>query len=293
MKRKGFFIIFLLFIFITFGYGDNGFFLLQEGIEAFNRREYGNALTIFRSTSETAGSIPEAEYWIGRIFEQEGEYRLALEQYKLALSQSDLLYIPEDKYTILYRMARIQELLKEYNSYEETLKSIIALPHEEDTTEEMKQAMVSAFQGRGLDRYFILFRSREKPKTRAFGELGLFYYRTGRYREASEKLIFAITIPVSVSIDYLRERDPDYEFFAIDLFFEDAFKNPTVLKYLQAEALFKYWYYLGSALYAQGDMERSREVWNSLVYQKIDPYYSNLSKKQIQNPSIEPVLQIQ
>lgn len=292
MKNKGFIVFFLLF-FILAGYGDTNFLMLQEGIEAFSRREYGEALTVFRKTIETRGIFPEAEYWIGRIFEQEGEFRLALEQYNLALRQREHLYIPEQEYTILYRMARIQELLKEYHSYEETLKRIISLPHAQDTTEEMKQVMVSAFRSRGLDRYFILFRSREKPKTKAFGELGLFYYRTGRYREASERLILAITIPVSISIDHLRERDPDYEYFAVDLFFEEAFKNPTILRYLQEEEMFKYWFYLGSALYAQGDMERSREVWNSLLYQKIDPYYSNLSRKQIQNPSIEPVLQIQ
>jgi hypothetical protein len=175
---------------------------LEDGKRLFAAGELGAALQRFQNAVAAAVTYPEGEYWIGRVFEAEGEYLLAAEQYRKAYEDRQFLVIGGDVFEILYHLAEIQKTLRQYGAYEDTLKTIIATPSRYPATpESLMPAMVASLRNRGLDRYLLLYRAGEQEKTAAFGSLGIFLYRTGRYAEATKNLLMSVTIPVTVLVE--------------------------------------------------------------------------------------------
>ena len=64
-------------------YSKPEWILYRKGINLYNSKNYSEAFNYFREASRKR-DFPEAEYYIGRIFENEGEQTLALKQYERA-----------------------------------------------------------------------------------------------------------------------------------------------------------------------------------------------------------------
>ncbi len=75
---------------------------------------------------ENSKAYPEAHKLIGDIYKMEGEYQFAEEYYLMALNKAEVLDIPDEKYDILYMLADISRLQKDYNKMEVRLLNILA-----------------------------------------------------------------------------------------------------------------------------------------------------------------------
>ncbi len=264
---------------------------LEDGKRLFAAGELGAALQRFQNAVAAAVTYPEGEYWIGRVFEAEGEYLLAAEQYRKAYEDRQFLVIGGDVFEILYHLAEIQKTLRQYGAYEDTLKTIIATPSRYPATpESLMPAMVASLRNRGLDRYLLLYRAGEQEKTAAFGSLGIFLYRTGRYAEATKNLLMSVTIPVTVLVEKAREKEPDYEYFDLPLLLEDAAGNPPYREYLAESGFFTHLYYLAASLYAEGDRVRAGEIWKIVADNQIETRWAASARAQLSRPEIEPIL---
>lgn len=187
--------------------------LYERGLHLYSTKEYGEALNHFNKLIERHGVYPEAEYWIGRVFEQEGEHILAEKQYLKALEAVRVLHIPEEKYDILYRLAELYKNRGDFDSYNQILNSIIldeleinqlALANESPAINTLKRD--------GIDRTILLFRHTFTFSIDAFNQLGIYYYKNGDYKAATSKLIYPLLSLFSISIDYLRDLDPRFTF---------------------------------------------------------------------------------
>ncbi len=65
--------------------------LYRKGINYYNSKDFSEAFKYFREAA-VKRDFPEAEYYIGRIFENEGEFSLALKQYERAENFSTSLF---------------------------------------------------------------------------------------------------------------------------------------------------------------------------------------------------------
>ncbi|MBB6478533.1 tetratricopeptide repeat protein [Spirochaeta isovalerica] len=187
--------------------------LYERGLHLFSRKEYGEALNHFNKLIERHGVYPEAEYWIGRVFEQEGEHILAEKQYQKALEAVRVLHIPEQKYEIQYRLAELYKNRGDLDSYSQILNSIIL-----DELENNQLALanespaINTLKRDGIDRTLLLFRHTFTYSIEAFNQLGIYYYKKGDYRAATAKLIYPLLSFFSITIDYLRDSDPQLTF---------------------------------------------------------------------------------
>ena len=264
---------------------------LEEGKRLFEQGELGEALQRFQKAISLSGTYPEGEFWIGRVFEAEGEYALAIEQYKKAYTDRQYLLISDDQFDIMYHLAAIHYHLKEYGSYEDDLEKILSTQSRTPVLDRnLMPAMIATFKNRGIDRYFILYRAREEEKVGAFGDIGIFYYKTGRYTDATMNLLMAITIPVSVIVDYMRNDEPEYEYYEMGLFLEDTGKSETMTEYLVSSGFFRYLYYLGSSLYAEGEKSRAEEIWRIVSRNRMESQYRSMAAAQLREPKIEPII---
>jgi len=272
---------------------------LEEARNALRDRELGTALQIYREilgdAEENGKTVPEAEMGLGYIFEQEGELELARVQYQRALDHADGLYVPEDRFTILYRLAGIYSRSLQYGRYEQTLRTILALGSgtsggPDSQALAYQEAMYTVLLRNGPDKLFTLYRKDERNIQRAYGELGLYCYRTGLYREAVRNLIPSLVTPLTNAVSYRRDRDFEYEYTRLDRFIGESFGDPFLANYLAETDFLKNLYYLGASLYASGYQTLAREIWTALLAGPAADPWRDRAVRQLNEPFVEPLL---
>jgi tetratricopeptide (TPR) repeat protein len=197
--------------------------LFEKGIFSYDMRKYGESLNFFNKLIERHGVYPEAEYWIGRVFEQEGEYILAEKQYLKALEAERTLLIPHEKYEIKYRLAQLYKNLENYDSYKQILNSIVIDELEVNQLALANEnAAINTLKRDGIDRTLLLFRHEFSYSIDSFNQLGVYYYKTGDYKGATSKLIYPLLSLFSIAVDYLRDLDPEFVYPEdLDVLLED------------------------------------------------------------------------
>lgn len=268
--------------------------LLDLGKKAFRDKNFGQALDYFRTSIARGGTTPEAEMWIGRVFEEEGELDLAENQYQRALSDASQFQIPAEATTIRYDLARIYNNTSQYGKYEVMLKKIVALDKEYVDPKEAftRQSMVRVLKTDGLDKLLVLYRLHNKETLQAHSDLGELYYKTGRYADAITNLTFSVITIFTVAIDAFQSADPSYEFSTLDNLFLMASRDSRVNNYLTSTHVIRTLYYLASSLYADGSTNRADAIWKLIMrHSPMDEWWLR-SDAQLDSPHIEPIMNI-
>ena len=226
-----------------------------------------------------------------------GNGQLAEEQYVKALNQKEFLYVPEDAFTILHRLARIYENSSRYGFYEASLRQILGLNRHEPGQGKVdpgvvarEEAMHRLFIRGGLDKLFSLYREDDRRYQMAYQKLGVFNYRTGLYQESIRYLIQALMTPVTNLVNFQRERDHKYSYTTMEALLGPTLENQDLESYLGETRVAESLYYLGAALYAYGEILRAEEVWRLvLLFPETEPLRGR-ARRQLANPFVEPLL---
>ncbi len=268
--------------------------LLEKGKEFLEEKEYGKALNLFQNAlNRKRGIYPEAEMFIGDVFFLEGEYDLAIFHYQNAYKLVNAFTIPSDKYVLLYRMAALYLQKKNYKDMAEKLNEIVS-DSSLNKNMDMKnlQFKILSLYGRGgLNEVLKLYRFNENFTIDAYNQLGWFYYKTGRYRAAISSFLFSSISVLSNSIDYIREKDPDYSFENLYSLISVSLKYKSLSDYFSRYNLFGCLYELGAASYAYDYIKPARSIWKLLTNFKEAGKYRNLAERQLSNPWKEPYLE--
>ncbi len=266
--------------------------LYQKGIEYYNKKEYGLALKFFRDAlDKKRGIFPEAEEAMGDIF-RSSNMELAIFHYNRALQYKNAFNIPDERYRVLYKIASLYKLSEKYNKMEETYRKIVKDdPYYSDSKyEKMKTSIYSNFINKGLDQVLTLYRFSQAFSLEAHRELGYFYYKTGRYREAVKNLLYTTINIFTVTVEQILKHQPDFEFVTTAATVNKATKYQYLTTYLNRNQLFKVLYYLALAAYAHGNPAIARETWKIVATQNISIEYRNRAIRQLKSPWREPLL---
>lgn len=265
--------------------------LLEYGKKAYDEGEYGQALKFFMGSLEKQKSYPEAERWIGKVYEAEGEYALAERQYLKAFDLRNLLYIPEDRYSILYDLSRIFYYGGKYKKYEETLQLIVKDDSQfQDRYNELPVLFVKNLKEFGIDKVLNLYRVSGQFSLDAHGRLGVFYYKTGRYDKSLLHLAYASVIACSRMLEELKRKDPEFQFRTLDAAFILAAASPPLVSYFSEVGLFDVLYYLGAALFAESEPGKAADIWNIVAKRSPAASLKDKASKQLRSPYIEPLI---
>ena len=187
--------------------------LMEKGKASFREGDFATALTFFSYSRNKGAVLPEAEYWMGRVFEEEGELSLAVAQYQIALEQSRYLYIGDDKIDISYRLADSYKKMADWSMYEFQLQVLV--DGEIDSNQEIldrEHLFATTLKEKGLDELLYLYRLEYSYSLRAFRELGIFSYKQGRYRSSTIYNLYSVMTYFSLGINELIKEDPDFQF---------------------------------------------------------------------------------
>ena len=266
--------------------------VLERGKVAFQQGEFGDALVIFRSVLGKNQIQPEAHYWIGRIFEEEGELDLAEKEFNLALDFRKQLYVLEDEIRIRERLARLYKLRQDYPRFETELMTILRMDKEYGTPESdtMQTAMTRVLERQGLNQVFTLYRLDKSPYFLSHAELGLFYYRTGRYSDSVMNLLASALTVLTRTLEFLQANAPFEEFTTPEEILGGALALDASAEYMEQTHAAALFYYLGAALYAQGDITAFREVMHLVRDVFTRTQWRTRAISQLADPYIEPVI---
>ena len=255
-------------------------------------KEFGKALQYYKDAISAAGIFPEAEMAIGDVYFEEGEFDLALAQYQKAYNQRKGFYIFESQYDVLYKIARLYESQELYKLMEDRLNSIVGDDKHfaETITSRLRSQIEKNYLDKGLDHVLQLYRFDASFAVKAHSKLGWFYYRTGRFSQSMSHLLYSVIYAVSEINAYLRERDINYEFASLQYVLAAVEKSSDLQSFIGEVELYKDLYYLAGATFADGYPQHALDLWGLISRFTSAGTYQDLSRRQVMNPHIEPLL---
>ncbi|MBN2352196.1 MAG: tetratricopeptide repeat protein [Spirochaetales bacterium] len=233
--------------------GEPAWVECERGRLAISRQEYGEAVLHFKNALAQARVLPEAELGLGDVYFSQGDYALAESQYLRAYDQRESFVVPDMRYDVLYRLARLYFNQKKYGKMEETLKTIVkddeVFSGSERERVRYRDAVMKLFTNKGFDAMFLLNRIPETFSTTALSELAHYYYVSWNFTPALQYALFGIIPLVTEGMVEIRKSNLDYRFTTLDDFLREAMSNEAVRAYLDDRSFFQRLYYLALICY--------------------------------------------
>ncbi|TVR01844.1 MAG: hypothetical protein EA403_09995 [Spirochaetaceae bacterium] len=260
----------------------------EQGVIAFGEGRLGEALRHFRAAATARSPFPEADFWIGRVFQAEGSLDLALRHYEQALLESAHLDPPETQVLIRYQIAEVRRLRGEVGEFERILSEIA---REEEEPRDVAitgrpQAHLRVLQNQGIDRLMVLYRLQEGFSHQARRELGVHLADTNRYDEGLPHLLTAAMKGLSTLVDDLRRSQYDYRWTELGTVIADAWDYAHLRDYIERVELFRTLYYLGLALETEHpDSDSAEAIWRALSVLPVADQWHLLALQRVPGPT--------
>jgi len=203
-------------------------------VALYEQGRLSDALELITLSAGNGVLTPEATYWIGRIYEGEGDYLLARKRYEEAMADAKYLYVPAEKWKIYYSLADLSLNENNPDEYEQILLSIF--------DEEMKRnseiirrehSYIQVLKSEGMDKLLLLYRLKLTYSLEATVRLGRFYNNREMWKSSLIKNMYPLLTLYSGGIESLISRYPDFS-FPVDM--EEAWENDEEFLMDQYEA---------------------------------------------------------
>ncbi|MCR5252234.1 MAG: hypothetical protein K6C98_00790 [Treponema sp.] len=177
--------------------------------------------------------FPEAQCLIGDIYLMEGEYDFSEQYYLTAISKSKVLDIPNQKFEIYLKLARISELKKDYSKMEERLLAVLT----EDKTF-MDKALFNAMMNTvktnhpdSMEKFFQLYRADSYYTIIAYAKLCDYYFSLGELEKALQFALLSVLTDFSRMDEVAASRNIDYSYTSLEKLFEEVSIYPDILEW--------------------------------------------------------------
>ncbi len=259
---------------------------MDEAVQLVESGESGEAIYAFRKILEDVPGNPEAEMWLGLIFDKENEYELSIRYLELALEHKKQLVILEDQYRILYRLADIHLKAGDPSAYVDNLYNVIEFSEEKIQNNNLKNAMLNVLKERGYDKFIELYRPEKRISLKAYSLLGKYYFKKENWGIALEYLMQATGSIITSCIEEIKRLNPDYNFLideSTDKSLENVFdlvnNTPALKEYFKSNSFYEYYYYLGKTLIQLGHEESGSYILEKIYIRPETGKWGILSRK--------------
>lgn len=202
------------------------YYLRKKGLEFFD-----NSITNLQSYLSKIEVYPEAYKLIGDIYKFEGEYDFAEQYYKVALDNSEVLDVPDEKYEILYLLADISKLKNDDDEYEKRLLLIL----NEDpffTYKNLSSSMVTYIRRNksdSMEKFFQLYRAENFYMMNAYVNLAEYYVQKGEMDRALTFASLSVITGITKVINIATKRNVSFEYTNLqDLLQEVSFYDDVI-----------------------------------------------------------------
>ena len=228
---------------------------------------FGKSVAAMLAWLEKRLVYPEADFLVGKVYEAEGEHRLALSFYEKAWSNRDMLDIGDEQYTLIYRMADLSANMQNFGAQEAYLLLILTedpvfgKPGEESPT---LRAMIRTLEiERTTDKFFSLYRHSNFTAYKAYLDLSHFYYYDSRKRldRALPAAALASSIAVTRLTGAIVRKDFEYVYGGLGDLFTRVGKDAELAAWARDNRFWDSFLVLASVLYDHGARTQALYLW--------------------------------
>ncbi len=183
---------------------------------------FGNSISKVLSYIQSQEQYPEAQKLIGDIYKLEGEYSFAEQYYLMALENAAVLDVPDERYEIIYLLAELSRLEKDYDKMEIRLLNIIGKEQNERNlilARSIKNTISRNDKG-AIERFFTMYRSDNYFSLKAYSQLADYYLSIGQKDKALDYSCLAVITGFTKVYNYIEKRDIDFEYKNISDFLD-------------------------------------------------------------------------
>ena len=256
--------------------------LYRKGINYYNSKDFSEAFKYFREAA-VKRDFPEAEYYIGRIFENEGDFSLALKQYERAESYIGSLFTPSFEKIILMQKAEVYKKMGRHNEYEKIIIKLIKDTADEKNIAPYLRLLPEKILENGLDQLMFYYRLDGDEIIYPAGELGVYYFTLSQDNNAVRYLTPAVTASLSKVFLILREYDPQYSYTVLENLINDAEKNRNIIKYLETVHFYKNLFYLSLTLHNAGKTDDAYRILKIISESRYSGKYRDIAGRIVEN----------
>lgn len=195
---------------------DYAWLKLQEGINLFHSHQYGDAMVEFRQCRELNRNWPDVEFWIGQIYEVEGDYVLALKQFEKAITlyQGEANFRTDDIFQTYLHLADIYSKTGRSQQFLETLEKLLSNGNQTDRDERtvIYSAVKSALATGGMNKVLELYRIENSWEIEVYHRKSEYFIVEENWLEAETNLIMAVLSSLSAVISEMERIDINFLF---------------------------------------------------------------------------------
>ena len=194
-------------------------YLKKKGNDYFN-----NSLQNLLDYMNASKVYPEAHKIIGVIYKLEGEYTFAEQYYNLALENSAVLDVPDEKYEILYMLADISRLKNDKEKMEIRLLNILTNDKnfKDKALKNAMQFVIKSEKDDSMAKFFNLYRADSYNSIDAYNQLAKYYYDEGALDKAIDFASLSVITSLTKTIEILQFRNSEYSYKDLETFFQEV-----------------------------------------------------------------------
>lgn len=255
-------------------------YLKKKGKEYFD--DSINNLLIYLENSK---DYPEAHKLIGDIYKLEGEYQFAEEYYLMALNKSEVLDIPDEKYEILYLLAEISRLQKDYSKMEVRLLNILSDDSYFRDTALLRSLTetIKSEKKDSMEKFFNLFRANSYRSMNAYSQLARYYHDEQQSDKALQFAALAVITGFSRIDEIIKSRDSSYEYENLSVFLQEATFYDDIIEWGCRNSAWESFNLLASYAKEYGSVNFSRDLLRCLARYSPEKYWQRDAVLQLEN----------
>ncbi len=227
---------------------------------------------------------PEAYKVIGDIYKLEGEYDFAEQYYNMALENAEILDIPNQMYDILYMLAEISKLEKNYPQMEVRLLNILVYDHYYKNQALFNSMMgtIKSNRNNSLEKFFNLYRASSYYCLIAYNELIDYYLSLNENDKALKLSALSVLTGFTKIYEILKSRNPDYEYENLSTFFQELSYYSDIIEWGTQNNVWKSFNVLAKITKESGYDIFSKELLKVLAQFTPDSYWQKEAVLQLE-----------
>lgn len=251
--------------------------IIERNFIKYGKERFNDSKSVLIEFLRNNVSFPEADFLIGKIYCLEGEYEIAYKYFFQAYENSANLDVPDEKYSILYKLADVSKILNKDDKYEEFLLLILS-QSSEFKDESLKKSMlrtVASTKTDCLEKFFTLYRASNYSLLKAYFSLSNFYIGQNEKEKALVTCQFGVITAYSKIVDVLKKRNADFEVTDIVSVFKEIALYPDIIQWGIENNVWEGFYNLADLTYANNDLIFCIQLFNVLKDNEPERYWKN------------------
>ncbi|MGI5069693.1 hypothetical protein HRO26_00865 [Treponema pectinovorum] len=258
-------------------------FIITKYLNLYGETKFKDDVHVMLEWLKNKDSYPEANYLIGKIYNLEGEYDVALDFYKKSYLEKEYLDIPDVEYDILYSMAFLFKLKNDEESFEKTL--LLILSGDKAFNDELLKSSIlrtiNSDKAENVDRLFFLYRATANNSFKALYELGNLYENRGDERQALFCSALGSLEAFTHILSIIQERDSHFNYTTYKAFLEECSKYEEIVNWGTKNNIWETFFIFTNRSAKQGNILFAKKMYSVLETSIPDDYYKKLAGKML------------